>query len=275
MSACALTAALCFAGPLPSIARADAPIRVYVFAGQANMVGADAAASDLATIAPGAAVPASNVLFWGPFADFPMSWGPLEAPTEILQARTHQGFGPEISAARLLARKHPDSTVAIVKLASSGTSLYRSWDPSRRAGLYRQMISRVRSAVSKLRATRQAPVRFGGLFWMQGESDSERFASAAAYDDNLASFIRSVREDLGAPRLPVVIGRIRDLRRDVRARYQFSDVVRQAQAEVTRTVPNTYLVSTEGLPRSVGRVHFNSRGTYELGQRFVDPQFPL
>ncbi len=273
--ACALVGVLCFVEPAPSFARADAPIRVYVFAGQSNMVGADASSSDLPAIAPGAAVPSSNVIFWGPISDFPTGWGPLQAPTEILQARTHQGFGPEIGAARLLSRRHPDSTIAIVKFASSGTSLYRDWDPDRPGGLYSQMISRVRTAVRNLRATRRAPVRFGGFFWMQGESDSERFIPAASYDDNLASFIRSVRDDLDAPRLPFVVGRVRDLRRDVRGRYEYSDVVRRAQAEVTRTVANAYLVSTDGLQRSAERVHFNSRGTFELGRRFVDPKFPL
>ena len=273
--ACALAAALWFFGPAPDAARADAPIRVYVFAGQSNMVGADTSSSDLATVAPGATLPSARVLFWGPIADFPTQWGPLEAPTEVVQARTHHGFGPEIGAAGRLARKHVDSTIAIVKFAESGTSLYRDWDPAVSKGLYRRMISRVRDAVTSLRTTRRVPVEISGFFWMQGESDSERFIPAAAYDDNLASFIRSVRTDLRSPRLPFVIGRIRDLRRDMPYRYQYSDAVRKSQAEVARTVPHTYLVPTEGLERTSGRLHFSSRGTFELGRRFVDRRFAL
>src|SRR5918996_149534 len=129
----------------------------------------------------------------------PLSWCPLKAPTEIVQPRLHQGFGPEIGAAQMLARMHPDSTIAIVKLARNGTSLYRDWDPARPGGLYGQMISRVRSAVADLRRTRPAEVRIAGFFWMQGESDSERLGPAEAYEANLGAFVRAVRKDLRAP----------------------------------------------------------------------------
>lgn len=261
--------AFVFVHPARQLARADEPIRVYVFAGQSNMVGKDALASDLPRFAPSALVASPEVIFWGPIADFPMSWGPLKAPTEIVQPRSHQGFGPEIGAGQMLARRHSDSTIAIVKHAVSGTSLYRDWDPRRPGGLYRQLISRVRAAVGDLRRTRMAPVRLAGFFWMQGEADSDHRKAAEAYETNLSSFVRAVRKDLGAPSLPFAVGRIADLRKESRAHFQYSRLVRQAQADVARDVPRTYLVSTDGLERAAARIHFSSRGTYELGRRFV------
>ena len=262
--------------PAPHTAHATDPIRLYIFAGQSNMVGKDANSSDLPLIAPTAAIAPPAVLFWGPLADFPTTWGPLKAPTEIVQARWHHGFGPEIGAAPLLAQRHPGSTIAVVKFASSGTSLYRHWDPSSTEGLYGRLISRVRRAVVGLQNTYNAPVRFSGFFWMQGESDSERLRSAKAYKANLAAFVRSVRRDLDAPNLPFVIGRIADLRRDNPKQFRFSDVVRSGQHEVARSVPNAYLVSTDGLERAPDtRIHFSSRGTYDLGRRFVRERFGL
>jgi hypothetical protein len=257
------------------VAQADEPVRVYVFAGQSNMVGAGTSTSELATMSPASMVGSSGVIFWGPFADFPMRWSSLQAPTEILQPRSHAGFGPEIGAGPLLGRKHPDSTIAIVKFAESGTSLARDWDPDRPGGHYRRMISRVRTAVRNLRSTRSAPVRLAGFFWMQGESDSELLEHADAYEDNLSALVREVRSDLKAPRLPFVVGRINDLRRDVQARYRYSDIVRRAQVDVARRLPDTYMVSTDGLQRSTDRIHFSSRGTLLLGRRFVGRSFPL
>lgn len=270
-------AVLGFTMGLPAVKTAHAtdPIRLYVFAGQSNMVGKDTLASELPLIAPTAAVAPSGVLFWGPVADFPTMWGPLKAPTEILQPRRHQGFGPEIGAAPLLARRHPGSTIAVVKFASSGTSLYRDWRPGVKGGLYEQMIARVRRAADQLHWTKDAPVRIAGFFWMQGESDSERLRAATAYETNLASFVRAVRRDLQTPNLPFVIGRITDLRRES-SHFQYSDFVRRGQGNVVKSVPNAYLVSTDDLERSrEARVHFSSRGTFDLGRRFARDDFPL
>lgn len=274
---CALMLALALVHPARSVAHAEEPIRVYVFAGQSNMVGKDTLATDLPRIAPSAMVPSPSVLFWGPIADFPTSWGPLRAPTEIVQPRTHQGFGPEIAAGPLLARMHPDSTTAIVKLAVSGTNLYRDWSPNRPYGLYAQMIERVRSAIANLRSTRpSAQVRLAGFFWMQGEADSDRLKQARSYGANLEAFVRAVRRDLRAPRLPFVFGRITDLRRESTAHFQYSDIVREGQGEVATKVANAYMVSTDALERSPAqRIHFSSRGTYELGRSFVRRSFGL
>jgi hypothetical protein len=273
---CAAVLGVSLAVPAPKTAHANDPVRLYVFAGQSNMVGKDTMASELPLISPSAAVAPPGVLFWGPVADFPTMWGPLKAPTEILQPRRHQGFGPEIGAAPLLARRHPGSTIAVVKFASSGTSLYRDWRPGIKGGLYERMIARVRRASEQLRGGKDAPIRIAGFFWMQGESDSERLQAAKAYEANLASFVRAVRRDLDSPSLPFVIGMITDLRRESRAHFQYSDVVRRGQGNVVKSVPNAYLVSTDDLERSPEEhVHFSSRGTFDLGRRFVKADFPL
>lgn len=260
--------------PSSTTAHANDPIRLYVFAGQSNMVGTDTMASELALFAPAPTAP-GRVLFWGPVADYPSAWGPLKAPTEILQPRYHSGFGPEIGAAHELARRHAGTTIAIVKLATGGTSLYRDWSAVRRGGHYDSLIARVRRAADQLRQTRQAPVRIAGFFWMQGESDARFEQSATTYAGNLSAFIRAVRRDLAAPRLPFVIGRITDLRRENPGRFLYSDHVRRAQQDVARSDPRTFLVTTDDLERANTRIHFSSRGTYDLGRRFVRPAFPL
>lgn len=257
-------------------AEAAGPIRVYVFAGQSNMVGAAANTAELRAIEPTAALSNENVEFWGPTSDDPRGWTPLQAPTEIVQPTSHNGFGPEIGAAQLLVRRHPGATIAIVKLAANGTSLHRHWDPARADGLYRALIERVRQATSSLRETTGRPTKLAGFFWMQGESDAARLTDARPYGQRLTSFIKAVRTDLRAPALTFVVGRIQDLRKFSPRLGRYSDVVRAEQARVARKLRNVFLVSTDGLERDwLSPIHFSSRGTLELGRRFVPKSIPL
>jgi len=238
------------------------------------MVGAGTDATQLSTQQQQALANQSDVLFYGPDDDHATRWGGLPVVTERAQPFYGDGFGPELSAATKLARLHPDARIAIVKLARNGTSLYRNWDPDSRGGLYDALISRVRKATKALR-DRGADVRIAGFFWMQGEWDANRRAHADAYGGRLAHFIASVRADLRAPRLPVVIGRIRDIR-TVSKWCPWSNVVRSEQMRVAKADPRTSVVSTDGL--SIDRkspIHFDTLGTVQLGERFVQRRFGL
>jgi len=256
------------------VAGAEA-IPLYVFAGQSNMVGDSTHSAQLPLVDPMLAREPSNVRFWGPNSDYAGRWGPLQAPTEIMEPTGHSGFGPEIGAAPLLAARHPDIQVAIVKYARGGTNLYGDWNPDNDLGLYIRLLARVTEAKRQLEADTGKAVRIAGFFWMQGESDAQFSESASGYAKNLTGFIASVRRDLHAPNMPFVIGRIADLRW-VDDRLQFSAVVREAQARVARTVPHAYLVSTDGLEHAaLSSIHFSTRGTVDLGRRFGDVKAPL
>jgi hypothetical protein len=250
-------------------------IPLYVFAGQSNMVGDSTQSAQLPLVDPKLAAEPTNVRFWGPNQDFAGRWGPLQAPTEIMEPSSHSGFGPEIGAAPLLAAGHPGTQVAIVKLARGGTNLYADWNPRSDLGLYVRLVARVLEAKRQLETDTGKAVRIAGFFWMQGESDATLRGPASWYQKNLTEFIASVRQDLHAPRMPFVIGRIVDLR-NVDFRFPYSGVVRDAQSRVAKTVPRTYLVSTDDLQRdSISPIHFDTRGTVDLGRRFVNRSFPL
>jgi hypothetical protein len=267
--------ALAVFGPAPTRAGdAGRPVRLYVFAGQSNMVGASAITSELASVAPELLFPQDDVLFYGPDDDRATRWGELTSVTEPSQPFYGPGFGPELSAARRLAQLHPDATAAIVKFARNGTSLHTDWNPDRRGGLYDGLLARTRHAIHALRDI-STHVKIAGVFWMQGEWDADTLANADAYGQNLVRFIARLRADLRTPNLPVVLGRIRDVRR-VSLWRPFSDIVRREQQEVAIADPRTFLVSTDPLtidPRSP--VHFDTRGIVGLGQRFVQRRFGL
>jgi hypothetical protein len=248
---------------------------MYVFAGQSNMVGYSAVSAQLPAVDASLSAPVRSVRFWGPLDDYAGRWTTLQAPTEISQPAYHSGFGPELSAAAALAAKHPTATIAVVKLAHNGTSLAFDWRPRTVVGLYRQLIDRVVQARASMEAQLHRRVEIAGFFWMQGETDAMWKAMANDYAGNLAAFITSVRADLASPDMPFVIGRIADLKRINRA-FRYSDVVRDAQLEVASTVPQTYLASTDGLERDPSSpAHYDTRGTVDLGRRFVSRVFPL
>ncbi len=264
-------------GVRPAVARAPvAPVNVYVFAGQSNMVGAATMAAQLPTVAPALQVPKSLVSFWGPTTDAPRSWAPLQAPTEVWKNMFHEGFGPELSAGRALSALHPKQKIGIVKFAWNATSLAWDWDPNRSHSKYETMIHGTRRAMQRLGAKYDAPVRVAGFFWLQGESDADTAEHASSYGNSLREFIAAVRADLRAPKLPFVIAQIDDVRKYHPVLLRHSGIVRAEQARVARADPRAFLVRTEGLGHNpVSPVHFSTEGTVELGRRFVQRRFGL
>jgi hypothetical protein len=107
-----------------------------------------------------------------------------------------------------------------------------------------------------------------GMFWMQGESDAypphSTLEHAQEYQQNLTNFIQYVRTDLGVPDLPFVIGRISQS-----SVWTWRDIVRQAQVNVSQTVPNTAIFTTDDLPLQTDNMHYNIIGTTTLGERFA------
>ena len=255
---------------LTSPSSAATPALLYVFAGQSNMVGAATSTAELARIDPTLNAPQDTVRFWGPTEDTPRQWASIQPPTEVQQAYSHMGFGPEISAATLLSRRHAQSTIGIVKVSRGGTSLASAWNAQNPIGLYPILVGEVRAAQRRLEEQTSGPVRIAGFFWMQGESDAQFRGMAQYYAANLETFIGAVRRDLGAPNLPFVIGRIGEMKDDAGS-YGYAATVRLAERDVARRTPATYLVSTDGLERAPNSpVHLSTRGTIDLGRRFVN-----
>ena len=249
-------------------------IPVYVFAGQSNMTGAATMAGELATVAPELQLPSGKVLFWGPTTDLRRRWVPLQPPNEVIQNMFRAGFGPELSAGRKLLALHPGSRVAILKYAWNATSLYRDWDPKGKHSLYRAMVANARTAIQRLESSYKVDARIAGFFWMQGESDSNKAVHAKAYRKNLTSFLKTVRRDFGS-RLPVVIGRVANLRK-YRPFFPNSHIVRKAQYDVARADPYTWLVDTDTIEHSpVSPIHYSTKGTVRLGELFVQKRFGL
>jgi hypothetical protein len=182
--------------------------------------------------------------------------------------KTKGGFGPEIGMVRTLATKET-RPLAVIKTAFSGTSVAADWNvglPGKADACYRAMIDETKAAIAAAKS-KDITLRPRAFVWVQGESDANA-KDAPAYVANLSAMLKSLRNELDAPDLILLLG--------VNTRFGngknvFMPKVVEAQKEVAATVPRTRYVDTAGaetLPPS--HTHFTAAGTLEIGRRFAE-----
>ncbi|MEQ1827577.1 MAG: sialate O-acetylesterase [Pirellula sp.] len=197
--------------------------------------------------------------------------GPKSVPRQYGNfANPAGGFGPEISLARKLKRHDQQlgrlSELAVVKVAFSGTSTADDWDPTgqgNRGACYRAMVEEIRAAQSLAEAEGMS-VNFRGLAWVQGESDANA-KDASQYADRLKAMFESLRRDIHAERLPILVA--------VNAHFhegknKFMPEIISAQKRVGHELSDCRYVDSIGVGLA-NDVHFDSQGTIEIGKRFA------
>jgi len=232
---------------------------VYLLAGQSNMDGR----GKVADLTPEQRQPSATALIYYRNGDLGTDgWKPLEpgyslAPNDKRKTLPSPTFGPELGFAQALAATQPDRKLALVKIATGGTSLQRNWNPTN-GPCYRSLVETVRRAGEALtRDGHTFTVR--GLLWHQGESDSAD--TAEVYGQRLTNFIAHVRADLQLPDLPIVVGEVIDNGK--------RNGVRAAQRAVAQTVPQVGFVPAEGFRTWDGGTHLDAASQLLLGQRFA------
>jgi len=187
--------------------------------------------------------------------------------------KTKGGFGPEIGMVRTLATKE-SRPLAVIKTAFSGTSVAADWNvglPGKADACYRAMIDETKAAIAAAKS-KDITLRPRAFVWVQGESDANA-KDAPAYVANLSALLKSLRTDLDAPDLILLLG--------VNTRFgngknAFMPKVVDAQKEVASTLSRTRYVDTAGaetLPPS--HTHFTAAGTLEVGRRFAEALLSL
>ncbi len=193
--------------------------------------------------------------------DQPRQWGNFSHPAG--------GFGPEISFARKLAHRASDTTqtktaLAVVKVALSGTSVADDWDPlgqNERGACYRALLDEVREAKS-LAEKQGFNVRLRALLWIQGESDATP-TDAPHYASRLQKMLQSLRADLHAERLPILLGVNVHFHQ---GRNQQMRTIISAQKQISRELSGCRYVDTSGASLANAN-HFDSLGTIDVGNR--------
>jgi len=270
-----LLAALLFVGGASGSPGVDADnvVRVFIFAGQSNMVGADSNAKEIERFPPfvGLEQPQDDVRYAYSIGRENKrtsdGWTELQPVNGLV--------GPELSFARKVT-SHIDAPVAIIKCAAGGTHLGGDWNPDEPSGfeMYPLALEVIRTALADL-DRRKIPYRIEGFMWHQGENDMFDAGYMESYGENLKNLLACWRRDLETPDLRFYIGELCTKTiwgMDLRPRMY---AISLGQREVTGSDPLADFVPTSHVGVKIGggvglHYHYGTLGQLEHGVNYAD-----
>jgi len=250
----------------------EQPVRVFIFAGQSNMVGSDSKVEDIKNFPPfvGLDEPQPKVRFSYCIGRENKTksdgWVPLAPIKNIV--------GPELSFARDVS-KAIDAPIAIIKVAAGGTHLGGDWNPDNPAGfkMYPLALKVVRESLAALKKE-GIEFRVEGFMWHQGENDMFEQDYMANYGKYLKNYLARWRDDLDEPKLKFYIGELCTKTiwgMDLRPRmYKIS----LGQKSVTNSDPLATYVPTSHVGVEIGNpvglhYHYGTLGQLEHGVNYA------
>lgn len=256
-----------------SLADDQTTLRVFIFAGQSNMVGSDSKVQDLQQFPPFVGLEAPQ-----PRVRFSYCLGREDK-------RTSEGWvdlqpvdnvvGPELSFARKVIG-HITAPIAIIKVAAGGTHLGGDWNPDEPTGfkMYPLAVQWIRDALADLEK-KGIKYRLEGFMWHQGENDMFKQEYMDNYGRNLKNFVASWRRDLNAPELRFYIGELCTKTiwgMDLRPRMY---AISLGQKQVTDNDPLAQYVPTSHVGVEIGggvglHYHYGTLGQLEHGVNYAD-----
>ena len=191
---------------LGQAAEDDSPVRVFIFAGQSNMVGSDSRVSDIKNFPPygGLEQPQKDVRF-----SYSIGRENKTNSNGWMALRpVNKTVGPELSFARKVTQSI-DAPIAIIKCAAGGTHLGGDWNPDRPIGfkMYPLALKLIRNSLAEL-DRKGVRYRLEGFMWHQGENDMFNKDYMPTYGKNLKNFLGKWRRDLKTPKLKFYIGEL-------------------------------------------------------------------
>ena len=167
------------------ISCAYAKARVFLMAGQSNMLGQGISAE----LTPPYNTAQTDVAYWKNirWVDLAPGFG------------RGTDFGPEFTFGRAVKDALPSDTIHLVKYAVSGTNLYKQWKPGANIPLitmqggpqYTTFMTTANAALDKLKRD-GIEYELSGMLWMQGEADAIA-NKEGEYEANLRAFIADMR----------------------------------------------------------------------------------
>ena len=248
-------------------------LRIFIFAGQSNMVGSDSRAEDIKRFPPfaGLDAPQDQVMFSYNIGReeklTSQGWVALQPVNNVV--------GPELSFARKVSQGI-QAPIAIIKCAAGGTTLGADWNPDHPSGfkLYPLALQLIQSSLAELDRKKVA-YRIEGFMWHQGENDAFSKEFKPQYGENLKNFLAAWRRDLKTPNLKFYLGELctktiwgMDNRENMYA-------IRAGQKVVTRSDPFAEYIPTSHDAVKIGggaglHYHYGTLGQLEHGVNYAD-----
>lgn len=241
-----------------SVCATSEPIKVFVMAGQSNMLGG----SRVSGLPESLRGPQHDVLYsyLTPAIKDDVSDG-FESLRPLERDEGNFTYGSEITFGRTVADS-TDGSIAIIKVAYRGTGLANRWLPER-DDLYVAMKSHVEEALSDLADMDYVP-NLEAFVWVQSQADARRESFASSYQDNLNSLVSTFREDFGAQDLLFL-----QSQHHINSNAEFGGIVRQKKISYTNSDPNSRLIDIDDLALNDDEVHFSTQAHIELGNRLA------
>lgn len=219
--------------------------RIYLLMGQSNMQGRD-------TRSLASQVTDSHVL-----AFENGRWVVAKDPMFPPRGRTKPGAGPGIPFAIEMLKANPNVTIGLVPCAVGGTSL-RHWVKG--GDLYERALKMAKEA--------EESGVIEGVLWHQGESDTTSKHNAETYEKRLSQMFKDLRQDLGKPNLPIVVGQLGYFLPP--KKFPYAGTVRAAIKHIPSVVKNVGYADSNGLVDRGDKLHFSAASAKELGERFAE-----
>jgi len=251
----------------------DSAIRVFIFAGQSNMVGSDSKARDVQRFPRylGLEKPQSGIRFSYCIGRQNKmrseGWTDLQPVNNVI--------GPELGFGQKVAW-YTGAPLAIIKCAAGGTHLGGDWNPDEPIGfkMYPLALELVRDSLAEL-DKQNKKYRIEGFMWHQGENDMFNKDYMPNYGKNLKNFIAKWRADLDSPHLKFYLGELCTKTiwgMDLRPRMY---TISQGQKEVARTDPLVEYVPTSHVGVEIGNpvglhYHYGTLGQLQHGENYAN-----
>ncbi|WP_425619112.1 sialate O-acetylesterase [Anatilimnocola sp. NA78] len=252
--------------------RAEEVTRVFLFAGQSNMVGADAHADRIDDYPnfKGAGDPQSDILY-----SYILGNGD-EASKGWVSLKPLRSFGPEVTFARRV-KQQADFPIAVIKSAVGGTTVAFDWNPDapdKGQKLYPRTLQLVRESLAEL-DKRGVRYRLEAVMWHQGENDMLDRNLYKQYADGLTKLVERLRTDLKAPELKWYIAEVSEKGIWGMDHRSNLGILRQQQEQVLkvdsllRWVPTSHL-AFEVMGSGQPHYHFGTQGQLQMGEAFAE-----
>jgi hypothetical protein len=251
----------------------DKTLRVFIFAGQSNMVGSDSEVADIKFFPPFVGLEQTQKQV--KFSYCIGRENKMRSRGWIDLAPINGVVGPELSFARQVSQK-TKAPIAIIKCAAGGTHLGGDWNPDDPSGfkMYPLALQLVRDSLRDLEQ-QQIPYRIEGVMWHQGENDMFNEEYMASYGTNLKNFIAKWRRDLNTPRLTFYIGELCTKTiwgMDLRPRMY---AISKGQKSVTDSDPSVEYIPTSHIGVEIGNpvglhYHYGTLGQLEHGINYAN-----
>lgn len=208
--------------------------------------------------------------------------------------------GPEITFAAAVKAALRGERTAVVKVAAAGSNIVEHWargaapdsEYPEKSQLYHALLgkrdsaehsrandnalfypaeaTRLDAALERL-TERGDSYRLGCVLWVQGENEST-WSAAFEYEAKLSGLVSALREDMGEPQLPFVIGRTAlQTGQAMGGPVPDANLAAVRAAQEAAAANDTYieLVDMDDLPGAGDNLHFAPAGYRTLGERLA------